>query len=309
VTTGSGSRDGGAGRSHEDAGGDGGAGARDDDPELRGMRAVWLSMRDEAPPDGGLAELLAAARAKAETMQARPTFWQRLVTGLGRPPALALATVMVLVGGAVILARHADPTAGRRDVSRSAEPEMGSGLGAPPPAGEAPGPMAPAAAPVAPTVAGAGSRGSGASLDDTAELGALKSSPVAGSTEAPAARGASTGAYDRARASGAAAPSEVPTAEGAAMRDDAPRFKEGEAKKHDARADVRTTAKAVSPASSTRPGSQGDALAQLYLQCESAARRGDCTAVKRIVGRITAADRGYRARLAKDSPIAQCLAD
>jgi hypothetical protein len=60
----------------------------------------------------------------------------------------------------------------------------------------------------------------------------------------------------------------------------------------------------AAPASAAaRPGGA------LYQQCELAAQRGDCVAVKRIVGRITATDRGYRARIAKGSPVAKCLAD
>jgi hypothetical protein len=98
-------------------------------------------------------------------------------------------------------------------------------------------------------------------------------------------------------------------AEGSATLDEAARSEADEAKQRDARTDARTTERAAPPANTTRPGSRGGSLAQLYLQCESAARRGDCSAVKRIVERITTSDRGYRARLAKDSPITKCLAD
>jgi len=71
VTSSHGSRDGLASRARppEGEGGDGGDGGefaeRDEVPELRAMRSVWLAMRDEDPPERGLAELLAAARAKA----------------------------------------------------------------------------------------------------------------------------------------------------------------------------------------------------------------------------------------------------
>jgi hypothetical protein len=43
------------------------------------MRSVWLSMRDEDPPDGGLVDLLAAARETAATMQGKPPLRQRLL--------------------------------------------------------------------------------------------------------------------------------------------------------------------------------------------------------------------------------------
>jgi len=76
-----------------------------DDASMKSMRSVWLSMRDEEPPVGGMAELLAAARAKAETMKP-PSWWQRALVAMRRPPALAFATVLVLVGGAVLVGQR-----------------------------------------------------------------------------------------------------------------------------------------------------------------------------------------------------------
>ena len=38
----------------------------------------WLSLPDEEPPERGLGELMAAARAKAEIM-ARPPWWKRVL--------------------------------------------------------------------------------------------------------------------------------------------------------------------------------------------------------------------------------------
>jgi len=58
------------------------------DPELRAMRTVWLQMRDEEPSGRGLAELLVAARDKASAMQPRPSWWQRVLAGLRRPPVV-----------------------------------------------------------------------------------------------------------------------------------------------------------------------------------------------------------------------------
>ncbi len=81
---------------------DGGA-----DDGLKSMRAVWLSMPDEDPPERGFADLMAAARVKAEEM-ARPSLWERITATLRRPPVLALASVMVLVGGAVFIAQRKD---------------------------------------------------------------------------------------------------------------------------------------------------------------------------------------------------------
>jgi hypothetical protein len=118
------------------------SGADDDDDEVRKLREVhsaFRAMPDEEPPQRGLAELMAAARVKAEAMTVKPAPWWRV---LFRPPMLALATVMVLVGGAVLIGRHSDsmkaesPTApvgnGRdqSDLSLDKGPAVGSATGA-----------------------------------------------------------------------------------------------------------------------------------------------------------------------------------
>ena len=76
-----------------------------DDASLKSMRAVWLSMRDEEPPAAGMSALMAAAAQKADQMRAEPSWWQKLFAQLRRPPALAFATVMLLIGGAVLVTR------------------------------------------------------------------------------------------------------------------------------------------------------------------------------------------------------------
>ena len=78
----------------------------EDDEATRSMRSVWLAMREEAPPSSGLAELMAAARSKAAEMKPREPWWQRVLATLRRPPVLALATVILLVGGAVIIGKR-----------------------------------------------------------------------------------------------------------------------------------------------------------------------------------------------------------
>src|SRR4051812_35179067 len=80
-----------------------------DDPMLRSMRAMWVSMRDQEPPSTGLDALLAAARTHAARMQPeKPSWWQQLLVSLRRPPVLALATVVVLMGGAIVIGGHRD---------------------------------------------------------------------------------------------------------------------------------------------------------------------------------------------------------
>ena len=79
----------------------------DDDEHLKSLRQVWLSMRDEDPPASGLDALMAAARSHVEVL-AKPTLWQRIIATLRQPPVLAFATVVVLIGGVVLVTRHDD---------------------------------------------------------------------------------------------------------------------------------------------------------------------------------------------------------
>jgi hypothetical protein len=385
-------------------------GERGGDPALRAMRSVWLGMRDEDPPEGGLAELLAAARAKAATMQPRPTSWQRLwqrsVENVRRPPALALATVMVLLGGAVILGRRgmevpppagapaasggpatdaasrtATKPAGSRSIEEREEREerrspqavsqaaltATDGLAAPRAgsAGEATVPPgAPAKAevavsavsPEAATTAKVALRDAvGSEAPAKAEVtvkdavGSEASGKAAAGMVAPVGHhtaadpGVMTALQDTDRLARGAAeppPRRVPGVEPAelpatppppkpkAFASAAPPAPSGrsqagaddlvvvDASAHNTpQADAGEAAKNAEPAETTiaKHDKSGAApavpLAQLYQQCESAARRGDCTAVRRMVGQITKTDRDYRARVAKGSPVAKCLAE
>lgn len=67
----------------------------------------WLSLPDEDPPERGFAELMAAARVKAEVM-ANPPWWKRLFAVARRPPVLALATVVVVLCGVIVVGRPHD---------------------------------------------------------------------------------------------------------------------------------------------------------------------------------------------------------
>ena len=82
-----------------------------DDPQLKSLRAVWLSMRDsdEDPPDSGVSALMAAARSQASMMAAaKAPWWKRMFEQLRRPPVLALASLVVVIGIGVVLASHHD---------------------------------------------------------------------------------------------------------------------------------------------------------------------------------------------------------
>lgn len=351
--------------------------AHAEDPKLRAMRAVWLTMRDEDPPSRGMAELLAAARVTAAAMQAHPTLWQRLVAGLRRPPALAFATLMVLVGGAVIV--------GRRDVEvPAARAPAASGVvamePAPPPAPSRPEVVAGNAVPGegAPSpgetdgrgaVAGSAQleladehtrreKGPGKATEavtgarrDGVRTGAVavsaKPAPVvakpglergpAGKATASADRkdfGVDSAAdLDAAAPRGTAAP--APDAPATGAPDNAPGARPPrpepmrESPRSAGNLDGAASTASNEPTAPTDTGeaakqvrvdptaarhdkeehtAPGAPLAQLYQQCEAAARRGDCAAVRLMVDRIAKLDRDYRARVAKGSPVAKCLA-
>jgi hypothetical protein len=79
-----------------------------DDPQLKSLRAVWLAMRDhdEDPPDSGLSALMAAARSQATLMTVKPPWWKRVLDQLRRPSVLALASLLVVIGGAMLITKH-----------------------------------------------------------------------------------------------------------------------------------------------------------------------------------------------------------
>jgi hypothetical protein len=259
------------GREHEDAQRHREAGAADDsgvraaredadgqddtNAQLRAMRAVWLSMREEDPPDGGLVDLLAAARAKAATMRVRPTLWQRVLAVLRRPPALAFATVVVLVGGAVLFI-------GR---GRGMRAELAAGSS---------GAVKSYVQPVETTTA-------------IAQPAAAEKEEMSANVEPPAGGPRAANVEPAAGAPAASADAVAPPAA--------------------VEVEVVPGRRAGIQRAPARP--KRAQLEEMYRQCESAARRGDCATVRRMVGRIAKADRDYRARIVKEAAVAKCLAD
>lgn len=80
----------------------------EDDLDVGSMRSVFSVMRaaDEEPPMHGLAALMAAATAHAPKPQ---TWWQGVTHALRQPPVLALASIAILIGGALVISRP-DPS-------------------------------------------------------------------------------------------------------------------------------------------------------------------------------------------------------
>jgi hypothetical protein len=347
------------------------------------MRAVWLAMRDEDPPDRGLAELLAAARHKAEAMQPRPSAWQRLMSALRRPPVLAFATVTVLIAGAVLIGRRvpratapgltatpeAEPTrpaasdpgagssgdalgAGRAPAGTQSTEHAAAGPGGSP-AVAVPQPAAPpppptrtallpdhSVQPASPTrIATAPASMSPATDtpgeaprdhdDDRAAAGpaSVAPPPPANSTSAPApsppervtafGSSATVPRTDTAGGDNAPSPARPRRAE---LQSQPPAGASNDGRNDPANRAGNNTGNAANPVANgvgppaPRPAPapappRSDAGGDLYQQCEVAAHRGDCATVRRLVGRITRTDRGYLARVAKDSSVGKCLAE
>jgi hypothetical protein len=349
------------------AGADAGAelDAAADEPRLQAMRAVWLEMRDQAPPARGMAELLAAARRKAEAMQPGPTLWQRLLAATRRPAVLALATAVVLIGGALVVgrrvsdrpdalpagaagetARLGDPAADPRDGARAPEsqravPGTGAGISASP----AVTTEAPSAAPASRTEAPSAAPASSVLPAPPQASGKPSAAPAPAADMTPTVPGAHperVAPAHRPRPAQLAAepraePPPPPPPRAPAANDDSAartevRDRGAEAalgssgSPKTARERGSAPAPAVDPSGSTSTGpgdrdddaapparSRGPApsarLAQLYRDCKAAASRGDCAAVRRLVDLISERDRGYRARIGKDSAVGRCLAE
>ncbi len=287
------------------------------DPQLRAMRAVWLAMRDEDPPDRGLADVLAAARHKAKAMQPRPSAWQRLLAALRRPPVLALATVTVLIAGAVLIGRRVPNEAAPRvsasreeaaaprstpldpGISRTKQAaDRGGALAVPAPQPAAPPPAAPATPPDRGSIGPAPPTHSATTPSKT--ISTAKEPP----SEAPRND-------DDRTVAGAAAATPPPPADLAPVLGDG---NDARTAAPPARPDppVQPSIKAANPVKNgvlAPPPPRSDTGGDLYQQCEAAAQRGDCATVRRLVSRITRTDRGYRARVTKDSSVGKCLAE
>lgn len=248
-------------RGEDDGGGE--------DDQLRAMRSVWLAMRDEAPPERGLADLLAAARGKAAALQPPRSRWNRLAALLRRPPMLALATALVVLGGAALVARRTGETSDSSERMVAARPP------------------AVAAAPEATGWAQTDSK-AGASLSDPGSAGpapmprASKPSPEA-----------TLDRKERPRPPPLSRSTTRSAADDDAIRPPPP---------------AELAAAPAEPASAKHRREGEESLAALRSQCEAAASRGDCVAVWRLVERITKLAPSEGARIAKQSRIATCLA-
>lgn len=227
-----------------------------DDPQLKALRAVWLAMRDsdEDPPDSGVSALMAAARSQASMMAAaRAPWWKRLFDQLRRPPVLALASLLVVIGVGVLLASHHDalekaPT--RAPVQEKELPHANLDIGGPAPATAA----APAPAP---------------------DLDKAKVSDQKAHEEAPVHRHPTSPAHAP-EGNGMPAPRTAPRPE--------PAFEAGDAVTAGAKTE---TAAPANP----QPGRI--LVDELAAQVRRAAKRGDCENARAIATRIAGQDAAY----------------
>jgi hypothetical protein len=261
-----------------------------DDPVMRSMRSVWVSMRDEEPPASGLSELLAAARVKAEAMKPAP-WWRRMLVVMARPPILAAATVVVLVGGGLVISQRGDHEPERADaVVSTAQPTLED-------KGKAKD-----------TPAGALERDQTATLEFVKPEPAVEEVPPQTARPRPPRRAVARPKPELAEEPKAETPPPPPPpTEGAAgggraVDEDRLEIAAGES--------VEPTATRAPELAATRRTIQRNSqppVDQLVKQAEVAASRKDCPAVRVTVKRIQQIDKGARDRVAKQPAVANCL--
>jgi hypothetical protein len=237
----------------------------------------WLSLPDEEPPERGLGELMAAARAKAEIM-ARPPWWKRVLDLMKRPPVLALATVVVLLGGVIVVGHHRDEVEDARPVVQP-QPAFEAGsavevVPATPPAEKADEHAPPPPPPPPPKPA---HHRAPFTKQPPATAHAVKQKVARGTT------GGATEAVDHKAA--------LDTADEALeLAPEAPQVETGAA------APKKSTAK--------RPAALDDAVAR----CRAAAANNDCAGARACAKDVEARDPAiYKAKLATDPTLRPCL--
>lgn len=241
-----------------------------DDPQLKSLRAVWLAMRDsdEEPPDSGVSALMAAARSQASMMAAaKAPWWKRMFEQLRRPPVLALASLLVVIGVGVVLTSHHDALEKAPTTAPVQEKEL-------PPANLDVGGAA--TLPTAPGPAQDDQPHDKKALDGEPPVHRHLTSPT------------------RTSAGKAATPS--------VRSDPEPAFQTGEGQAADAKIDAKAPkTEAATPVPPSRV-----LVDQLAAQAKQAAQRGDCENAKAIATRIAGQDAAYyRDHVARE--LSSCL--
>ena len=265
---------------------------------------------------------MAAARVKADQM-ATPSLWQRISALLRRPPVLAFATVLVLIGGGVLIGRRGD----KMQVAPRGRP------------GSVAYCSATAAIPAAPA------QGSSAIEDDEEQPGMAepmipeptfepekkeapavthrpappKKAELVAGNKAEAADKAVSGAVVRRDDKPAAKPPAVkPTAEKqfaerpTAASDDFAAPAPGEVAEESLSATSTATrgagAAKTGAASPTTTQPEPSRTAQVLAQAKAAIARGDCATARALLKRVASEDaNAYRKALASDASLNSCV--
>ncbi len=299
-----------------------------DDASLRSMRAVWVSMREEEPPAAGMAQLLAAARANAEAMQPRASWWERCAGTLRRAPVLAFATVLLMAGGAVLVSRtQHDQRAIATTDETPADPAMATPVAASGSAAQAGDPPPSKTTTASPEVA-APSVTASPELRGGTDVAVLREGPPRAVKKSRRAAPSSKPEVEPVeRAEKPATESPTPSTGGALAKGPLDTADDAAMASQEAGA---APTKPAPPRPSAEPRSGADrgtvivndseqrkqteatvktpSVQQLAQQAESAAARKDCPAVRVLVARIRKQDAAfYKQRLANNAAITRCL--
>lgn len=298
-----------------------------DDDQLKQMRSVWLSMRDDdaEPSDRGMAALMAAAREQAQAMKPARSWWAALLEQLRRPPVLAMATVVVLIGGAVVITQRGDEMRTESEMAAPAHDNPADEMAATAPAAEPTGAVA------------AKEEAPGATVerdhdDIAAGSAAATVAPAPVVTQRPRRhpeRSAGRADHGLAFEPTKEPPPEAPAQKAAGAKKDAAKAPKlqlatGDDLQPKGGSVAETTSVAPPPASTQDnkpvsrkplPSIEGEdraakdpTIAQLVKQCEAAAAKNDCAAVRTIARKIEKQDPStYRSKLAKNAAVARCL--
>ncbi|MFN0250848.1 MAG: hypothetical protein ACKV2T_28495 [Kofleriaceae bacterium] len=299
------------------------------DESMTSMRSMWREMRDEEPSDKGMAALLAAAHAKAEEMKPRRSWFAVLLDQLRRPPVLAMATVVVLIGGAVVIS-------GREDMKATTDEVVASEPSPDPMADDS---RAPVAAPGAASPAledgiqkqrsnnvQSGEESAASTTADASKV----TVPVRPRVTKPPAKSVAQGPREAKPTDMAFESAQPPPAE---KKDEGERLSiASDSDMQPKGGSVGTGSMAPSAPSAPAPDikrapdnkpvsrtplpsiegedrAERDAsIAQLVKQCEAAAAKNDCAAVRTIAAKIAKQDpQTYKNKLQKNTNVARCL--
>jgi hypothetical protein len=320
------------------------AGGAGDDPtqaQAARIRALFRALPAEDPMAAITAKLLAAAAAAKPP--AREGWWARAIAGLralsAQPAALALASLVLVVGVAGLLVSRGKDQVARPEASRAtttpAEAPAFERKGAPeepasgPPAAldEAAAAAAPVSVPPASTsrVGGgtAGGLGNGPGAAEPVKAARPRTSGREGKLAAPPAKPGRAATLEK------EAPSPDPVLkleadDATVIPTDAPTTPAPSNRGRDAAqvASPQPSPPPVSAPPAPRGGSAGDApaqeqhadaagdgeLAELLASAIARAQEGDCAAARGLLAKLRARDAAYAAKASRDKRLAPCLA-